>query len=309
MSRPTCRIPAQARCRYDWHDRHPDKRRARKQSGGTFFPDDWPDHEGPVRQGAQAVRASEAPPVWAQWRKPHIGIHEQTLEIRAAEFTTTDVGDAPMMPELLDQIPPGQKIASVTRRCPQHPQGPWAPSPTAVPPRSCRPARMPNPARQTHPVRSRVTRFCAHRSPSVEPSGDDGADITAEAETRRACVASSFRAGAPPRASSTVRSPGSGSASSAIVARNNGAPWLVPLRPHRPRHPRHRSCGISRSGERRASTIRRFAQQSRPPKPRPGRMDCPTALGSASPMMGFGRPCRHTPMAKATVLRVRNNAL
>ena len=48
------------------------------------------------------------------WRKLHIGIDEKTLEVRAAEFTTSDVGDAPMLPELLDQIPPGQGIASVT---------------------------------------------------------------------------------------------------------------------------------------------------------------------------------------------------
>jgi hypothetical protein len=27
---------------------------------------------------------------------------------------TSDVGDAPMLPELLDQIPPDQQIASVT---------------------------------------------------------------------------------------------------------------------------------------------------------------------------------------------------
>ena len=48
------------------------------------------------------------------WRKIHIGIDEKTLEVRAAEFTTSDVGDAPMLPELLDQIPPEQEIASVT---------------------------------------------------------------------------------------------------------------------------------------------------------------------------------------------------
>ena len=48
------------------------------------------------------------------WRKIHIGIDEQTLEIRAAELTTSNVGDAPMLPELLDQIPPDQEIASVT---------------------------------------------------------------------------------------------------------------------------------------------------------------------------------------------------
>ncbi len=48
------------------------------------------------------------------WRKIHIGIDEQTLEIRAAEFTTSDVADAPMLPELLDQAPPDQEIASIT---------------------------------------------------------------------------------------------------------------------------------------------------------------------------------------------------
>ncbi|MCA3460767.1 MAG: IS5 family transposase, partial [Rhodobacter sp.] len=41
-------------------------------------------------------------------------IDEQTLEIRAAGFTTSDIGDAPMLPELLDQIPPEQEIAGVT---------------------------------------------------------------------------------------------------------------------------------------------------------------------------------------------------
>ena len=48
------------------------------------------------------------------WRKIHIGIDEQTLEIRAAEFTSSEIGDAPMLPELFDQIPPVREIASVT---------------------------------------------------------------------------------------------------------------------------------------------------------------------------------------------------
>ena len=48
------------------------------------------------------------------WRKVHLGIDEQTLEIRAVEVTSSDVGDAPMLPELLSQIPPDQQIASVT---------------------------------------------------------------------------------------------------------------------------------------------------------------------------------------------------
>jgi hypothetical protein len=48
------------------------------------------------------------------WRKVHLGIDEQTLEIRAVEITSSDIGDAPMLPELLSQIPPDQEIASVT---------------------------------------------------------------------------------------------------------------------------------------------------------------------------------------------------
>jgi len=48
------------------------------------------------------------------WRKIHIGIDEEMLEVRAVEVTTSNVGDAPMLPELLNQIPPDQNIGSVT---------------------------------------------------------------------------------------------------------------------------------------------------------------------------------------------------
>jgi transposase len=48
------------------------------------------------------------------WRKIHLGIDERTLEIRAIEITGSHVGDAPMLPELLDQIPADEEIGSVT---------------------------------------------------------------------------------------------------------------------------------------------------------------------------------------------------
>jgi len=48
------------------------------------------------------------------WRKIHIGIDEQTLEIHAIEVTGSNIGDAPMLPDLLSQIAPDQEIASVT---------------------------------------------------------------------------------------------------------------------------------------------------------------------------------------------------
>jgi hypothetical protein len=40
-----------------------------------------------------------------QWRKIHLGVDEQTLEIRAIEITGSQIGDAPMLPDLLGQIP------------------------------------------------------------------------------------------------------------------------------------------------------------------------------------------------------------
>ena len=48
------------------------------------------------------------------WRKIHIGIDEEALEIRAVEVTTSSIGDAPMLPDLLDQIPADEDISSVT---------------------------------------------------------------------------------------------------------------------------------------------------------------------------------------------------
>ena len=34
------------------------------------------------------------------WRKIHIGIDAETLEVRAAEVTTSNIGDAPMRPAM-----------------------------------------------------------------------------------------------------------------------------------------------------------------------------------------------------------------
>ncbi len=48
------------------------------------------------------------------WRKIHIGIDEQTLEIRAIEATSSSIGDAPVLPDLINQIPPDEEIGSVT---------------------------------------------------------------------------------------------------------------------------------------------------------------------------------------------------
>jgi len=48
------------------------------------------------------------------WRKIHLRIDEDTLEIRAVKVTTSNVADAPMLPGLLDQVASDQEIATVT---------------------------------------------------------------------------------------------------------------------------------------------------------------------------------------------------
>jgi len=48
-----------------------------------------------------------------QWRKVHLGIDAETLEIRAIEVTSNRLGDAQVLPDLLNQIPRDERIDSV----------------------------------------------------------------------------------------------------------------------------------------------------------------------------------------------------
>ena len=48
------------------------------------------------------------------WRKIHLGIDEETLEVRAVEITGSHIGDAPVLPDLLKQIPAHEQIGRVT---------------------------------------------------------------------------------------------------------------------------------------------------------------------------------------------------
>jgi len=49
-----------------------------------------------------------------QWRKVHLGIDASTLEIRAMEVTNNSIGDMPVLPALLSQIPADERIASAS---------------------------------------------------------------------------------------------------------------------------------------------------------------------------------------------------
>lgn len=59
-----------------------------------------------------------------QWRKVHLAMDTATGDIRAVEFTCSREGDSPVLPVLLDQVPPDEQIGTVTadgafdtRRC------------------------------------------------------------------------------------------------------------------------------------------------------------------------------------------------
>ena len=59
-----------------------------------------------------------------QWCKVHLAMDTATSDIRAVEFTSSSDGDSPVLPDLLEQIPEGEEIGTVTadgaygiRRC------------------------------------------------------------------------------------------------------------------------------------------------------------------------------------------------
>ncbi len=48
-----------------------------------------------------------------KWRKAHIGIDAETLEIRAIEVTSNVEGDAQILPDLIEQIPEDEVLVFV----------------------------------------------------------------------------------------------------------------------------------------------------------------------------------------------------
>ena len=73
--------------------------------------------------GQKAWRSGSAPIVARQGiakqspergRKVHLAMDTATSDIRAVEFTPSSDGDSPVLPELLDQIPEGEEIGTVT---------------------------------------------------------------------------------------------------------------------------------------------------------------------------------------------------
>ena len=148
-----------------------------------------------------------------QWRKVHLAMDTATSDIRAVEFTPSSDGDSPVLPDLLDQIPEGEEIGTVT-------------ADGAYDTRRCHTAIVDRQATAIIPIRRTVgrgRRIARPQSPATRPcappgtmagrSGSDGPDTMSEAESKRRCAASRPSATASPRETPTARPPKSRSAS------------------------------------------------------------------------------------------------
>ena len=58
-------------------------------------------------------RKKHQPEYRRQWRKLHIGIDAETLQIRAIQLTTNNVSDSQVLGDLLQQIPENERIDSI----------------------------------------------------------------------------------------------------------------------------------------------------------------------------------------------------
>jgi hypothetical protein len=178
-------------------------------------------------------------------RKVHLAMHTATSDIRAVEFTPSSDSDSPVLPELLDQIPEGEDIGTVTapprQIAPQSPAGQWMalmtpaaatpPSSTGRPPRSSPTARMDDRGKRTAPPQSPETKPCAPPDTRAGRSGSAGPDTMPEAGSRptlswfedkplpgNGCGASKRSASASPQGTPTARPPKSRSASPSSIA-------------------------------------------------------------------------------------------
>jgi hypothetical protein len=87
---------------------------ARPSQGGLHLLVDSTGIKMLVGEGERKTQKQGADECCRQWRKPRLGIDAQTLEIRAIEVTDNSVCDAPMLPELLSQIPAQEALLSVS---------------------------------------------------------------------------------------------------------------------------------------------------------------------------------------------------
>ena len=84
----------------------------------------WQARKHGVQGRRQSLPDRRLPAIAERGRKVHLAMDTATSDIRAVESTPSSDGDSPVLPELLDQIPEGEAIGTVTadgacdtRRC------------------------------------------------------------------------------------------------------------------------------------------------------------------------------------------------
>ncbi|QEW23966.1 Transposase DDE domain protein (plasmid) [Marinibacterium anthonyi] len=133
------------------------------------------------------------------WRKIHLGIDEETLEIRAVEVTSGNVGPSR---QHAAHAPAGQWTPRCCRTCsprsrrtrtspPSRLTVPTTHAPAMLPlrpveqQRSSHLVETPGPGRRTRQALAHATRSCEHRSTWAGRSGGTGAGTTGAAGSRR----------------------------------------------------------------------------------------------------------------------------
>jgi len=145
-----------------------------------------------------------------QWRKVHIGIDAETLDIRAIEVTTNAIGDAPVLPDLLAPIcwhrsRKMSKSAVSVGTARTTPRSAMPRSPNAMRKPSFRSAATGDHGRKMAPVCKLAMKRSAQSNGLDGPSGRSGAAIIAAASSKLKCIASSCSASASWRAPAIVR--------------------------------------------------------------------------------------------------------
>ena len=126
------------------------------------------------------------------WRKLHLGIDEETLEIRAVEVTGSHIGDAPILPTFSTKSRRTRKSVALRLMAPTTRANATMRLQIAVPMPSSRPARTRSPGRRSPPKPWPEMRPCARRNTWAARSGDDGDGMVAALPRRHRDVPRSW---------------------------------------------------------------------------------------------------------------------
>ena len=122
------------------------------------------------------------------WRKIHIGIDEETLEFRAVEVTTRNIGDAPVPPEFLDKSHPIRTSAASLQMGRLILENATRRLPPVMLMLSFHRARMPSDGSPQAPMPPPETRPSTRSDTSAALCGDGGADTALEAVSKPRCI-------------------------------------------------------------------------------------------------------------------------